>query len=288
MPELIDNGYVYIAQPPLYKIKRGKSERYLKDDAALDAYLEQFSLDEVTVKTKSGTAIDKDSLMEIFHTYQATSKEIDRMSKQFPNRFLHVLTEIPTLQHDELNQIEHLTLWNEKLTKALKDLPLITGEAQLSSELVVDEDKHWHIEIRHYLHGVTTKILVPKETFHSKSYTKICDYASLIQDLTKQSMIVQKGQREEKVLPSITAVLDWIIKDASRGMVIKRFKGLGEMNADQLWETTMDPRNRFMLQVSLDDAIEADQVFSTLMGDQVEPRKRFIEDNALSAENIDI
>jgi len=287
MPEIVERGHIYIAQPPLYKVKKGKQEQYIKDDDALDAYLQQLALDKTSLHVNqnappiSGTALE--SLADEHRIVQSTLK---RLSRRYPRQLLDSLLYIQGLNPEALNNKSTVEQW----TQALKE-KLGGGESQeCQYEVAIYEDTELSLflpEITCITHGIKHVHRLNKDFFASDDYQAIAQLAEKIRDLLEATAFVK---RSEKVQPikTFTEALQWLMQEARRGLSIQRYKGLGEMNPEQLWETTMDPDIRRLLQVSIEDAISADEIFTTLMGDQVEPRRIFIEKNALYAENIDV
>ena len=287
MPEVIERGYVYIAQPPLYKIKKGKQEQYLKDDTALENYLTQSALDEASLHVNTDApGIGGSALETLVEEYRTVHKRIDRLSRVYPAFVLEQLIYSPTLKEEALASADSLQAWSDQLAAHL------TGKASATEryEVGVYEDKERHIFLPRVLqtaHGVPTEYILSREFLVSEDYQAIATLGEKLSSLLEDGSFIKRG---EKVRPvdSFAEALDWLMTESKKGHTIQRYKGLGEMNPDQLWETTMDPETRRMLQVTIEDAIAADQIFTTLMGDQVEPRRDFIETNALNVSNLDI
>ena len=287
MPEIIERGYVYIAQPPLYKIKKGKQEQYLKDDPALENYLTQAALDNASLHVNADApGISGSGLEELVTQYRSVYNRIDRLSRVYPRFVLEQLVYTPGVSEEDLaNQqiVADLCLKLEAMLKA-------EGSASDRYEVSVLEDTERHIflpKILQISHGVPTEHVLSREFFQSEDYLSIKALGERLQGFLEEGAYIQRGEKTRTV-DKFSEALEWLMTESKKGHTIQRYKGLGEMNPDQLWETTMDPETRRMLQVTIEDAIAADQIFTTLMGDQVEPRRDFIESNALNVSNLDI
>lgn len=287
MPEIIERGYVYIAQPPLYKIKKGKQEQYLKDDPALENYLTQAALDNASLHVNADApGISGSGLEELVTQYRSVYNRIDRLSRVYPRFVLEQLVYTPGVSEEDLaNQqiVADLCLKLEAMLKA-------EGSASDRYEVSVLEDTERHIflpKILQISHGVPTEHVLSREFFQSEDYLSIKALGERLQGFLEEGAYIQRGEKTRPV-DKFSEALEWLMTESKKGHTIQRYKGLGEMNPDQLWETTMDPETRRMLQVTIEDAIAADQIFTTLMGDQVEPRRDFIESNALNVSNLDI
>jgi DNA gyrase subunit B len=284
MPELIEGGHVYIAQPPLYKIKKGKQERYVKDDAEMERYLTEVALNNAAVfPTEDAVAIEGNALSSLVEEYQTVTAIITRLSSHYYPAFLEQLiyqAEMPALASDEIQ-----TWLNEVEVRLNAGLP--TGTSYQLSTATHDDDPTPLINISFTRHGISTDYHIPGEFFDSTEYQKILAFSSKINGLFGAGAHVVRGERQESITNFAQAVA-WLLSEAKRGQHVQRYKGLGEMNPEQLWETTMDKERRRLLQVKIEDAIAADETFNTLMGDNVEPRREFIETHALQASNLDI
>jgi len=285
MPELVERGHIYIAQPPLYKIKKGKQERYVKDDAEMDKYLTELALNNAELRPgESAEPISGNTLKVLVEEYQVVTAVIGRLSNHYYPAFLKQLifqTAIP-----ELSDSTAITTWLATIEQYLNaDLP--TGTSYKLSVATKGEDAKPYINVSYSRHGISTDFHIPGDFFDSSEYQRILTFAEKINGLFSEGAQVQRGERSEDVTDFAQAV-KWLLTEARRGQYVQRYKGLGEMNPDQLWETTMDKSKRRLLQVKIEDAIAADEVFSTLMGDNVEPRREFIEKHALQATNLDI
>jgi DNA gyrase subunit B len=285
MPELIERGHIYIAQPPLYKLKHGKQEQYIKDDEALDNYLMQLALDGAAFYSKADhPPIAGQGLEKLIQQYQKVAGIIARLHLRYPTDVLTQMLYLPTLTENSLRDQAVMTDWCESLQTRLT--PYRTQGKKYQVTLRPEGDYYLpHIEL--LAHGQTTQYQPTREFYASREYQQMGHLAETLAELvTAESFIVRDSKRRE--VSEFGEVAAWLLSEAKQGQVIQRYKGLGEMNPDQLWETTMDPEHRRLLQVKIEDAVAADGIFTTLMGDQVEPRREFIETNALAAVNLDI
>jgi len=287
MPELIENGYIYIAQPPLYKVKKGKQERYVKDDAELANYLLQVALDNTELHVNADApAMSGAALEELMRQYVMVMDSIRRLSKRYPAIVLEKMISMPVLDEDAVEDRELATNWVTELQNSLDELDA-KDLIQLQVEEVEGESSDWQIVITSTQHSVSHKKYLGNEFFTSGEYRAIKTLGQQLTGLLSDGAYVKRGDRQQEV-NSFKEMMDWLMEEAKRGQHIQRYKGLGEMNPDQLWETTLDAESRILLQVQIEDAIAADEIFTTLMGDQVEPRREFIESNALNASNLDV
>jgi DNA gyrase subunit B len=287
MPEIIERGYVYIAQPPLYKIKKGKQEQYLKDDAALENYLTQTALSDASFHVNAeAPGISGAALEELVNEYRGAFKRIDRLSRVYPAFVLEQLIYSKPIAEADLANESAVENWCVELTAHLINKSPATERYEVS----VFEDKERHVFLPRILqisHGVPTEYTLSREFISSDDYQILKNLGEKLSSLIEEGAYVKRGEKTQEVV-NFDQVLEWLMSESKKGHYIQRYKGLGEMNPDQLWETTMDPETRRMLQVTIEDAIAADQIFTCLMGDQVEPRRDFIESNALSVSNLDI
>ena len=287
MPELIERGHIYIAQPPLYKIKKGKQEQYLKDDEALDNYLLQGALDGTSLfPGEHSPAISGAALESLITRYRAAQRMAERLSRVYPYEVLKQLLYLPELTLEDLESEARVQAWCEQLNAALAN-HVDGGERYLCSQKLDRECGLYLPVVKIIQHGVDTDYVLDAELFRSRDYRLIVSLGQELQSLLEDGAYLQRGERRFP-LSDLGAGILWLLEQSRRGNAIQRYKGLGEMNPEQLWETTMDPNARRMLQVTIDDAIAADQLFTTLMGDEVEPRRNFIESNALNVANLDI
>ncbi len=293
MPELVERGHIYIAQPPLYKVKAGKEELYLKDAAALDGFLLRIALKDASVFTggagngAGATTLSGDTLAELARKHQVAESVIARLSAFMDAEALRAVADGVSLN---LDSMEEAATSAAALQVALRELNTTGVPAEVAAEFDVRTDKPiLRISRRH--HGNIKSSIITQDFVHGADYAALAEAAETFRGLLGEGAKVMRGegerQKEEKV-GDFREAMRWLIGEAERTTARQRYKGLGEMNPEQLWETTMDPTVRRLLRVQIDDAIEADRVFTMLMGDEVEPRRDFIETNALRAGNIDV
>ncbi len=282
MPELVERGHVFIAQPPLYKVKKGKQERYVKDDEELNAYFLQIALEGAKLHVNAeAPAIEDTALAELAAEYRSLLGRLDKMNRVYPRVVTEALVDLPTLDLAALHDEAGMRAWSERLQTRLA--------AEEGSVTVVLDAEHqtWCPQVDIKIRGITETVALPHGFFVGAEYRAIAAMCQRLEGLLEEGAYIERGDKREAV-ERFGQVYEWLISEARRGQDIQRYKGLGEMNPDQLWQTTMDPEVRRMLQVSVDDAIAADRMFTTLMGDQVEPRREFIEANALTVVNLDV
>lgn len=287
MAELIHAGHIYIAQPPLYKIKKGKQEQYIKDDAELDQYFIQLAVSNTQlVAEPNAPAISGIALENMIQSYKSAQDLIQKVSSHIPRQILEQLLHLPLLEKQNLADQQAVDTWCKTLEANLRKLEEEGNQYEVCPQL--DEEHQLYLpEIHMLAHGCTTVHLLNTDFLLSSDYTSIAKTGHDCCQIINPGAVVIHEQQEHPVT-SFAQAYELLMKQARKGMKLQRYKGLGEMNPDQLWETTMDPEVRCMRQVTIEDAVNADQMFNTLMGDQVEPRRAFIEDNALSVENIDV
>ncbi|KFZ28104.1 DNA gyrase subunit B [Pseudidiomarina atlantica] len=288
MPELIERGYMYIAQPPLYKVKKGKQETYIKDDPGLIAYLTSLALENASLHVNADApGISGAHLETLVNEYQLVQNAIkNRLSRRMPETFLQRLLYAPRLSDELLKDGAAMQAWAEQLQGDLTSREI--NSATYTVSVVFDEERKMHLPVVTVrMHGIDTDYPLNYEFLMSRDYDQLVSIGEKINGLVEEGGYVRRGDKEKPVDDFVDAV-EWLINESKRGVYIQRYKGLGEMNPDQLWETTMDPETRRMLRVTIEDAIAADQLFTTLMGDEVEPRRDFIETNALKVANLDV
>lgn len=287
MPEVIERGHIFIAQPPLFKIKRGKQEQYIKDENALEQHLIEVALDGAHMfVNESAPAIQGEPLAKMMRDYIRIEEDIKRMSRVYPRDVMGKLLYCPQLSMETLKNQDSVLAWVETL-RNMMPLDARTG-FRFDFSVDFDAERGDYLPVVEIMsHGVSNRYRFESAFFQSPEYKRIVAMAELVKEIFSEESYIKRGERQQPV-ETVENMKAWLMKEASRGMTIQRYKGLGEMNPDQLWETTMDPDARRMLRVTIDDAVAADQMFTTLMGDEVEPRRNFIQDNALSVENLDV
>ena len=287
MSALIERGHVFIAQPPLYKVRKGKQEHYVKDDDELIAYLTAQALDGAALHfDPEAPPITGLQLEELVRQYQQVEKRLERMSRVFPEALTRPMIYLDSLSRDDLADETLMKAWTDRLGERLgvRD----TGTAQYVFTAEADpEHNAWLPRVDILEHGVRSTLRFTHDFFLSAEYRDICQLGEQLHDLIQPGAWVQRGEKRQDVR-DFESALAWLMKESRKGQDIQRYKGLGEMNPDQLWETTMNPETRRMLRVNIEDAVGADRVFTTLMGDEVEPRREFIQSNALSVANLDV
>ena len=287
MRELIEEGHIFIAQPPLYKVSKGKNEQYVKDDEELLGYLTQKALEDASFHVNSGApAINGEALEQLVKEYREVEDIISKLSIRYPKILLDSLVYTSALGSKLLKKSSDLLSWCSELRKKFISFnPDITN-----FEVVVREDDEHNVQVPSItlvMHGVPYEYILDRDFVASAEYKAMVSLGSKISTLCEEGAYVRRGERTKEVVSFVEAI-DWLMSESRKGINTQRYKGLGEMNPGQLWETTMDPLTRRMLNVTIEDAIAADQMFTTLMGDQVEPRRDFIETNALSVVNLDV
>jgi len=279
MTDLVEKGHIYIAQPPLFKIKQGKDERYLKDQHELDQYLLQSALKGAELQTgKAGQVLSGDSLNEIAKQMVLTEAVIRRLASLYDESVLRALQDLGKMDLTSESGAN-------AAAEALRPLLGHTG-----SEVLVGYDQEtaaYRLEVNKYVHGNLQSCVIDPEFMAGGDYRQIEKTSAMLDGLLGEGAMIKRGEKQQLVA-NFKGALDWLLNEAKQNLNIQRYKGLGEMNPEQLWETTMDPQVRRLLKVQIDDAIAADEIFTTLMGDQVEPRRAFIENNALGVNNLDV
>jgi DNA gyrase subunit B len=287
MRELVDRGHIFIAQPPLYKIAKGKQHQYLKDDEALDQYLMQSALENASIFVNpDAPAISGSGLEALVNQYRTVAATIDRLSRLYTQNVLWQMVYGASLSLEEMRDESIVQAFCEQLSERLLT---VADKGSLYSVVVrKDQERQLFFPVVKLLaHGVESETEYHHEFFSSGEYRSLIALGETLNNLIEEDGFFQRGDKVQQTR-SFAIGLDWLMSEARKGYSIQRYKGLGEMNPEQLWETTMDPEERRMLKVTIEDAIAADQIFTTLMGDQVEPRRDFIEKNALSVANLDI
>jgi len=284
MHELVLRGHIYIAQPPLYKLKKGKREQYVKDDEELNHHLLQIALDGAVLYPNDQTpGIKGDGLALLADAFTQVNNDIARLRQRFDNEVLEAMIYSDSAS-DQLDQ-SMVKTWMNNVCESLNHK--FNGTRRYDSELKTTEEGGWSIHVIRRMHGVDTTLVFSESLFGSEEIKGLNKLNQQLAGLLDEHSWIERGEKKEAVT-RFDEVMAWLMKEGSRGLNIQRYKGLGEMNPEQLWDTTMDPNTRRMLQVTIQDAYKADEVFSTLMGDLVEPRRDFIETNALSVSNLDV
>jgi DNA gyrase subunit B len=287
IPMLIERGYVYIAQPPLYKVKRGKQEIYVKDENELNALLLGSALEDAALYVSaSADAMRGSSLEMLARRYMEVQAIIRRWARRYDERLLEQLIYVPEVTPARLTQIDFMRSWTAELERQLSARS--AGRGLFKLELRGGGDGHPPRVVVHKTeHGVTSEKVLHHEFFESAEYQRIAELGRTLGGLLQEGAAVMRGGEREKI-GSFKQAMDWLFAQARKGQTVQRYKGLGEMNPEQLWDTTINPATRRLMQVRIEDAVASDEIFTTLMGDQVEPRREFIEKNALAVMNLDI
>jgi DNA gyrase subunit B len=287
MPVLIERGYIYIGMPPLYKLKQGKQELYLKDDAALNAYLIANAVEGAQLRyVVDAPPLQGAALERLLLDYHAATAQIERLGQRCDTAVLEAMLDAPAPAAELWQQPGQLDSWIARIEGKINShglgrpryrLHLRAPTAEHPAALVIDRDHH----------GLTMTQVLPAAFFSGAEFKPIREIAQQLDGLIQPGAEIRRDNAVGNVA-NFAAVDRWLLDQAKKGRTIQRFKGLGEMNPEQLWETTVNPETRRLLQVSIEDAVAADQIFSTLMGDVVEPRRDFIEQNALRVANLDV
>ncbi len=283
MPELIERGHIYIAQPPLYKLTKGKQENYVKDDTELNRHLTVIALQnaQLFVNPQAPT-FSGEALETLFQEYLQAMAIIKRLSRQWPAEVLEAMIDLPPLASDDLDDETKAQQWFDSLTTVLE---AATYKYQITVKPAF-ENEGSSANITMIAHGVDSFYSLTKGFFNTPEYQTLVELGQKLNGLLEAEAYVQRGEKKQPV-KHFKEVVNWLMAEARRGLHIQRYKGLGEMNPEQLWETTMNVETRNLLQVQVEDVVACDEIFTTLMGDQVEPRRDFIEKNALSVMNLD-
>ncbi|HVP35125.1 MAG TPA: DNA topoisomerase (ATP-hydrolyzing) subunit B [Steroidobacteraceae bacterium] len=287
MPELIERGHIYIAQPPLYKIKRGKQESYVKDDNELNQLLLNTALENAGLHVNAGAPpLSGSALEQLARKYMEVQAIIKRWSRRYDDRLLEQLIYLPEVTPADFDRAEWLRGWVGELGGRLNALADGTRTYRLEIR-ATGAGQGARVMVHKTEHGTESQKYLPREFFESAEYQRIADLARTLAGLIGEGAYITRGG-ERAEIGSFKEAMKWLFDQAKKGQSIQRYKGLGEMNPEQLWETTINPQTRRLMQVKIEDAVAADDIFTTLMGDQVEPRREFIEKNALSVTNLDV
>ena len=279
MPQLVEKGHIFIAQPPLYKVKQGKDERYLKDEQELDQYLVNSALNNASLLTKKGgETIEGGALNSLAREMVLTESVIKRLSSRYDESIVRAIHDLGELNLADKNATQQYA----------SKLEAIMSANNIKFEVKKHESsENFLIEMNQFVHGNLQASIIDEEFLLSGEYKQIIKSSNLLKNLIDDGAVITRGEKSKPVV-NFTQALAWLIDEAKNTLNIQRYKGLGEMNPSQLWETTMDPEVRTLLQVTIEDFTELEATFERLMGDQVEPRRQFIEENALGANNLDI
>jgi DNA gyrase subunit B len=287
LPDLIAHGHIYIAQPPLFKVKRGKQELYVRDEAELDAALLNTALENAALHVNaSAPPLQGPGLEALSRKYMEVQAIIKRWSRRYDDRLLEQLIYVPEVKPNDFDRLDWLRSWAQDLDQRLNSLDDATRAYRVELQRA-SGDHAARIMVHKTEHGTASHKYLPREFFESAEYQRIADLARTLAGLIGEGAYASRGEDRQDV-GSFKEAMKWLFDQARKGQTIQRYKGLGEMNPEQLWETTINPQTRRLLQVKIEDAVAADDIFTTLMGDQVEPRREFIEKNALSVTNLDV
>ncbi len=292
MPELIERGHIYIAQPPLYKVKRGKSEYYVKDDAELNAMLLKHSLDDATLHLKPAAegvppaTLTGEALLALGRGYIDVQAIITKWARRYDQRVLEQMLLVPEVKSENFGDADWLGRWAKDLERRLNSAGSKVRRYGVEVEVNAG-NQPVRLTVLRTEHGLTTEKHIQREFFDSAEYRRIADLARTLSVFAGGGAAVEKGDSRREIA-DFGEAMQWLMDQAKKGQTIQRYKGLGEMNPEQLWDTTINPATRRLIQVRIEDAVAADDLFTTLMGDQVEPRREFIEKNALAVANLDI
>ena len=284
MPELIERGHLYIAQPPLYKVKKGKDERYLKEEPELNLYILKLALKNTALCPGSGEALLSATALEsLAESYTSVISIFDRLSRQYDRHLLECLLDVPPLTKELMESRGLFESWLTGYQQVLNEDPL----ASYQGELLEIEPGVFNLIVSRTQYGVDRVFTLSKAVLASADFRVVTEMAEKLDGLIKLGATVQVDSKSQPITKFAEA-MDFILQQGRKGLMIQRYKGLGEMNPEQLWETTMDYEARRLLRVDIEDAVGADQIFSTLMGEEVSSRREFIETNALAVANLDV
>ncbi|HXC09811.1 MAG TPA: toprim domain-containing protein, partial [Steroidobacteraceae bacterium] len=286
MPILIERGHIYIAQPPLYKVKKGKQEHYVKDDLELNALLLGTAVDGAALHVNADAPpLSGLGLESLAQKYQEVQSIVRRWARRYDERFLEQLLYVPRLRPESFDRIDTLKDWCRHLETRLNSLDDVSRRYRVAVGSLAAGGHR--IDLQRFEHGLSSEKHIPREFFESAEYLRIAELGQTLSDLLGPGAYIQRGESRQEIA-SFKAAMAWLFDEAKKGQSIQRYKGLGEMNPEQLWDTTINPETRRLLQVRIEDAVAADDIFTTLMGDAVEPRREFIEKNALQVSNLDV
>lgn len=287
MREIIERGYVYIAQPPLYKIKKGKQEQYIKDEAELESQLINSALESAALfANPSSPPLSAQAFSDLIYEYQGVMRRIQKLSKLYPQVVLESLIDQRVINYSDLDNLNLLNEWKDQLLKSVEANEKTA--TQYGAEWLRDDERDSNcLKITQLAHGVEYDYTMSQDFWKSEDYLLIAQLSKKLEGLIEPGAYIKRGDRLIEV-SHFSEVIDWLITESRKGYYIQRYKGLGEMNPEQLAETTMNVDTRRLLKVTIQDAIAADQIFTCLMGDHVEPRREFIENNALKVANLDV
>ncbi|PRH81948.1 DNA topoisomerase (ATP-hydrolyzing) subunit B [Arenimonas caeni] len=288
MPELIERGHVYIGLPPLYKLKQGKNELYLKDDAALNAYLANNAVEGAELRPAEGAPpVAGAALEKLLLDFTAAREQLLRFAHRVDTPVLEAMLEMPPLSADKFATAGALDAWCAELGSRLNATGLGRPRYTFSVQAANEDGQPAALLVHKLHHGLTSVQVLPAGQLLGGELRQVTEVAAALDGLLQPGASITRGNRSQSVTRFLQ-VQEWLLEEAKKGRMIQRFKGLGEMNPEQLWETTVNPETRRLLKVRIEDAVAADQIFSTLMGDVVEPRREFIEENALRVANLDV
>jgi DNA gyrase subunit B len=287
MPVLIERGHIYIAQPPLYKLKRGKQEHYVKDDAELNSLLLTSATTDAALYAEPGALPISGKDLETFALrYMEGNAIVQRWARRYGAEVLRALASLDALTSAQLDDVEQLRQWSQRLEQQLTASADTNARYRVQVQPGVEAGESNVLVLREH-HGSSTTKTLHAGFFRSPEYERLTAIGTELRGLLRAGAYVERGKDRHDV-PTFADAIDWLMSQAKQGQTIQRYKGLGEMNPEQLWDTTVNPETRRLMQVRIEDAVAADEIFTTLMGDQVEPRREFIERNALAVANLDV
>ncbi|MFM2110405.1 MAG: gyrase subunit, partial [Pseudomonadota bacterium] len=288
LPLLIERGHIYIAQPPLYKVKRGKQEMYVKDDNELNAMLLNSALEDAELHLNSAAPPLRGAGLEtLARQYVEVQQIIARWARRYDARLLEQLLYVPVVSRGDFDRADWLAAWTTELTARLNAAADGNANYRLDVQGAASGQGVPRIHVIKDEHGSRFDKYLTRDFFDSSEYQRIANLSRTLAGLIGEGAHVRRGESRRDIA-SFKQAIDWLFELAKRGQSIQRYKGLGEMNPEQLWDTTINPESRRLMQVRIEDAVAADEVFTTLMGDEVEPRREFIEKNALAVSNLDV